>query len=106
MLACLERQPRGDVLGQLRGALCASVSLGTVCGVAVLGCRWPGQPRLLRDPPYGKEYEGLIDCKCAAWPYEGQFACVGGSSDEWSVCGVSDGIRGVRAASWRGWAAH
>ena len=43
------------------------MSLGTACGLEVLGCRWPGQPRLRRDPPFAKEYEGRIGCKCAAW---------------------------------------
>ena len=76
MLAGLERQPRDDMLGKLRGAVCASVSRGTVCEVAVLGCRWPGQPRLPRAPPCAKEYEGRIGCKCAAWPGGVKFACV------------------------------
>ena len=49
-----------------RGGVCVSVTLGIACGVAVLGCRWPGQPRLPRDPPYAKEYEVRIDCTCAA----------------------------------------
>ena len=56
---------------------CASISPGTVRGVAALGCRWPGQPRLPRDPPYAKEYGVRIDCKCAAWLGGVKFACVG-----------------------------
>ena len=62
---------------QVAGVVCASMFLGTVSGVAVVGCRWPGQPRLLRDPPCAKEYEVRIDCKCAAWPNGAKFACTG-----------------------------
>ena len=58
------------------GGIRASVSLGTVCGVPVLGCRWPGQPRLLCDPHCAKEYEGGICCKCAAWPGGVKFVCI------------------------------
>ena len=49
-----------------------------VCGVAVSVCRWPGQPRLLRDPPYEKDYKTCLDRKCVAparWRVS--FACVG-----------------------------
>ena len=49
------------------GCLRFSVS-GYSLGVAVLGCRWPDQPRLPRDPPCAREYEGRIGYKCAAWP--------------------------------------
>ena len=59
------------------GGVCVSVSLGTAGGVAVLGCRWPCQPRLPRDPPCAKEYEGCIGCKCAAWPGGVKFVRIG-----------------------------
>ena len=69
------------MLGKLRGAFCASVPLSTVCGVAVLGCRWPGQPRLLRDPPCAKEYEGRVGS-----PPVGSTLLALGSSGEGSAC--------------------
>ena len=81
----------------LRGAACASASPDTVCGVAVLGCRWPGQPRLLRDPPRAKEYEGRIDCKCAAWPGGVTLLAVGGVQIvrcAWCCGGRGDAARG------------
>ena len=39
-----------------------------VCGVAVSGCREPGQLGLVRGSHCAKEYEVRVDCKCAAWP--------------------------------------
>ena len=78
-----------------------------VCGVAVPGCRWPGQPRLLRDPPCAKEYEARVDCKCAA-RLDGEQVCLrwGLRVSGVCVCDACGGIRGVRAASWRSWAMH
>ena len=68
------------------GGVCASASLGTVCGVAVSGCRWPGQLRLPRDPKTAREYEGRIGCKCAAWPGGVKFAWPGPRLDGSGRC--------------------
>ena len=48
--------------------VCASLSLDTVCRLAVLGRRWSGQAPLLWDPPSAKDCDGRVDCDCASCP--------------------------------------
>ena len=64
--------------------------------------------RFLRDPLCEQEYETCVDRKRAAPARWGVSLLAWGSQGEWSVCvrAACDGIRGVRAASWRSWAIH